>query len=441
MNEEYLNRMKSILKDKYDLYINALKEEPLRSIRLNNINYDTFIKNIDMDLEKIEYDIDGYYLKNDKKYGNHPYHHLGAFYFQEPSAMMPVNLYDFKGDELVLDLCASPGGKSSQIARRIPNGVLVSNEIDKERSNVLFQNLERMSLSNVYITNNSSFELAKTFPNTFDVILVDAPCSGEGMMRKDETARNMWSLENVNLCHNRDIEILNNADKMLKRGGKLIYSTCTFSPEEDCEIVSYLTSLGYKVLPIKEEFYKFGEKGFIDNTLRIYPFNKGEGQFMAILEKTNENSGSFKKAKKIIDKDQKIVEKFIENNTTLKVSELNIVKYKNRYYLDILNVDNKNLNVKNLGVELGEVVKDRFEPFHHFYKALGKYFKNKVELSVLDPRVDHYLKGEEIICETPSGYGVIIIDNNVLGGFKATNNHLKNHYPKGLRNTKLYYED
>lgn len=441
MNEEYLNRMKSILKDKYDLYINALKEEPLRSIRLNNINYNTFIKNIDMDLEKIEYDIDGYYLNNDKKYGNHPYHHLGAFYFQEPSAMMPVNLYDFKGDELVLDLCASPGGKSSQIARRIPNGVLVSNEIDKERSNVLFQNLERMSLSNVYITNNSSFELAKTFPNTFDVILVDAPCSGEGMMRKDETARNMWSLENVNLCHNRDIEILNNADKMLKRGGKLIYSTCTFSPEEDCEIVSYLTSLGYKVLPIKEEFYKFGEKGFIDNTLRIYPFNKGEGQFMAILEKTNENSGSFKKAKKIIDKDQKIVEKFIENNTTLKVSELNIVKYKNRYYLDILNVDNKNLNVKNLGVELGEVVKDRFEPFHHFYKALGKYFKNKVELSVLDPRVDHYLKGEEIICETPSGYGVIIIDNNVLGGFKATNNHLKNHYPKGLRNTKLYYED
>ncbi len=441
MNEEYLNRMKSILKDKYDLYINALKEEPLRSIRLNNINYDTFIKNIDMDLEKIEYDIDGYYLNNDKKYGNHPYHHLGVFYFQEPSAMMPVNLYDFKGDELVLDLCASPGGKSSQIARRIPNGVLVSNEIDKERSNVLFQNLERMSLSNVYITNNSSFELAKTFPNTFDVILVDAPCSGEGMMRKDETARNMWSLENVNLCHNRDIEILNNADKMLKRGGKLIYSTCTFSPEEDCEIVSYLTSLGYKVLPIKEEFYKFGEKGFIDNTLRIYPFNKGEGQFMAILEKTNENSGSFKKAKKIIDKDQKIVEKFIEYNTTLKVSELNIVKYKNRYYLDILNVDNKNLNVKNLGVELGEVVKDRFEPFHHFYKALGKYFKNKVELSVLDPRVDHYLKGEEIICETPSGYGVIIIDNNVLGGFKATNNHLKNHYPKGLRNTKLYYED
>ena len=441
MNEEYLNRMKSILKDKYDLYINALKEEPLRSIRLNNINYDTFIKNIDMDLEKIEYDIDGYYLNNDKKYGNHPYHHLGAFYFQEPSAMMPVNLYDFKGDELVLDLCASPGGKSSQIARRIPNGVLVSNEIDKERSNVLFQNLERMSLSNVYITNNSSFELAKTFPNTFNVILVDAPCSGEGMMRKDETARNMWSLENVNLCHNRDIEILNNADKMLKRGGKLIYSTCTFSPEEDCEIVSYLTSLGYKVLPIKEEFYKFGEKGFIDNTLRIYPFNKGEGQFMAILEKTNENSGSFKKAKKIIDKDQKIVEKFIENNTTLKASELNIVKYKNRYYLDILNVDNKNLNVKNLGVELGEVVKDRFEPFHHFYKALGKYFKNKVELSVLDPRVDHYLKGEEIICETPSGYGVIIIDNNVLGGFKATNNHLKNHYPKGLRNTKLYYED
>ncbi len=441
MNEEYLARMKSILNDKYDLYINALKEKPLRSIRLNNIDYDTFIKNIDMDLEKIEYDIDGYYLNNDKKYGNHPYHHLGAFYFQEPSAMMPVNLCDFNGDELVLDLCASPGGKSSQIAKRIPNGTLVSNEIDSKRANVLFQNLERMSLSNVYITNNSSLELANTFPNTFDVILVDAPCSGEGMMRKDEMARDMWTKENVMLCKERDIEIINNANKMLKCGGKLIYSTCTFSREEDCDMVEYIISLGYELLPIKENFYKFGEKGFIDNTLRIYPFNKGEGQFMAILKKTSENSGSFKHLKKISDKDIKIVEEFIENNTTLRVKDLNIVKYKNRYYIDKFDVENKNLNVKNLGVELGEVVKNRFEPYHHFFKALGMYFKNKVELEINDPRVDHYLKGEEIICESKAGYGVIIVDNNVLGGFKASNNHLKNHYPKGLRNTKLYYED
>ncbi len=441
MNEEYLNRMKTILKDKYELYIKALEEEPLRSIRLNNIDYEIFTQNIDISLEKIPYDKDGYYLNNDKKYGNHPYHHLGAFYFQEPSAMMPVNLYDFKGDELVLDLCASPGGKSSQIARRIPNGILVSNEIDSTRSNILFQNLERMSFSNVYITNNSSLDLANTFPNTFDVILVDAPCSGEGMMRKDSVARDMWSKENVDLCAKRDIEIINNANKMLKSGGKLIYSTCTFSKEEDCDIVNYIISLGYKLLPIKEELYKYGEPGFLDNTLRVYPFNKGEGQFMAILEKTSENSGSFKRFKKTIDKDIQIVNKFIEDTTTLKTKDLNIVKYKNRYYISVLDVDNKKLNVKNLGVELGEVVKNRFEPYHHFYKVLGKYFKNKLELSILDSRVDHYLKGEEIVAEMPNGYGVFIIDNNVLGGFKASNNHLKNHYPKGLRNSKLYYEE
>lgn len=441
MNELYLERMKNLLGDKFKAYLSSLEEKPYRSIRLNKIEYDKFKQYIDMDLEKIEYDKDGYYLKNDKKYGNHPYHHLGAFYIQEPSAMMPVNLYDFRGDEFVLDLCASPGGKSSQIATRIPNGILVSNEIDYTRCNILFQNIERLGFSNVVITNNSASELKNVFKNSFDVILLDAPCSGEGMMRKDEVAKNSWTLENVKECALRDLEIINDANKMLKKGGKLIYSTCTFSPEEDCEMVKYIISLGYKLLPIKEELYKYGEKGLIENTLRVYPFNKGEGQFMAILEKEVDETGSIKKGKKVIDKDINIVKKFIEDNTTLDIKELNILKYKNRYYLSKLDFDYDKLNVRSFSVELGEVIKNRFEPYHQFYKALGKYFKNKVYLNIDDSLVDHYLKGEEIVCDAQNGYGVIIVDNLVLGGFKASNNHLKNHYPKGLRNTKLYYEE
>lgn len=440
MNNEYLNRMKELLKDRYDSYLKALDEKPYRSIRLNKIDIDTFNKNINMSLEKIEYDMDGYYLLDDNKYGNHPYHHLGAFYFQEPSAMAPVNLFNFNGDEKVLDLCASPGGKSSQILRRIPNGLLVSNEIDAKRSQVLFSNLERLGYSNAIITNNSPHDLANVFEGYFDVILIDAPCSGEGMMRKEEEARNGWTLDNVILCHNRDIEIINEANKMLKKGGHLIYSTCTFSKEEDEDIVEYIKTLGYKLCEGLDNTVKHLSKGLIDNTYRMYPMDKGEGQFMALLEKESDGLDFRPKKNKIKnDKEIDIVKKFIKDNTTLDLN-LNIIKNGNRYYLSNVDFSLKDLNVKNFGVELGEVINNRFEPYHHFFKALGHYFKNKVYLSVLDSRVDHYLKGEEIICDSLPGYGVIVVDGLILGGFKASNNHLKNHYPKGLRNTTLYFE-
>ena len=441
MNQVYLDRMKDILGNRYNDYLESLEKTPFRSIRLNKIKYEDFVKNINMPLEKISYDKDGYYLNNLEKYGNHPYHHLGAFYFQEPSAMMPINLYDFKGDELVLDLCASPGGKSSQVARNLTSGVLVSNEIDSKRCNVLFQNMERLGFSNVVITNNSPNDLAKVFSNTFDVIVLDAPCSGEGMMRKEEAARENWTLENVKLCQKRDIEIINEANKMLKKGGKLIYSTCTFSPEEDCQMVEYIISLGYKLLPIKETLKKCATEGFIKNTLRVYPMDKGEGQFMALLEKESDASGSIKLAKKVIDKDINIVKKFLETYTTLDINTQDIVKIGSRYYLSKLNFDYTKLNVKNLGVELGEVIKNRFEPYHDLFKALGHFFKNQIRLSVCDKLVDHYLHGEEINYPVPDGFGVIIVDDLVLGGFKASFGHIKNHYPKGLRHLKLYYED
>ena len=439
MNELYLERMKEILKDRYNDYLESLTKNPYRSIRLNKIDFNSFNKNINMPLEKIPYDIDGYYLNNDIKYGNHPYHHLGAFYFQEPSAMAPVNLCDFNGDEMVLDLCASPGGKSSQILRRIPNGVLVSNEIDKLRSEVLFSNLERLGFKNAIVTNNSPKELANVFQGFFDVILIDAPCSGEGMMRKEEAARENWTLSNIEVCHNRDIEIINEANKMLKKGGKLIYSTCTFAKEEDEDIVEYIKTLGYKTLPIKEEIINSTSEGLIENTRRMYPMDKGEGQFMALLQKESDSLEiKVKKNKDKPDKDSQIVLKFIKENTNLDVK--NVVKLGNRYYLPCLDISLKGLNVRNLGVELGEISNNRFIPYHHFFKALGPNFKNIVNLDVLDPLVDHYLKGEEVISKALNGYGVIMVDGLVLGGFKASNNHLKNHYPKGLRNSTLYFE-
>ena len=435
MNQLFLERMKNYLSESdFNKYLECLNEKPTRSIRLNNIDYDTFISDTNMPLEKISYDPDGYYLLNDEKYGNSIYHHLGAFYFQEPSAMLPVNIYKFRGDEIVLDLCASPGGKSSQILKRIPFGVLVSNEIDKKRSDVLFSNLERLGYSNAIVTNNSAEELARVFSGFFDVILIDAPCSGEGMMRKEIEARENWSLDNILLCAKRDKEIINCASKMLKSGGKIIYSTCTFAREEDCDMVEYICSLGYHTLKAPKEIEEDTVKGFIPNTYRFYPMNRGEGQFVSLLEKEiSEESKKIKPIKVINDNELSIVKKFLKDNLTIDFD--NIVKYGSRYYLYALDIDITKLNIKNYGVELGIVEKNRFIPYHHLFKSLGKYFKNKVELEYNDPRIIKYLRGEEIsVLGAAQGYGVLMTRGLVLGGFKASGNQLKNHYPKGLRN-------
>lgn len=443
MNQDYLKRMKEYLSlDDYNRLIESYQETPSRSIRLNKINIDTLIKETNMPLEKIEYDVDGYYLNDEKKYGNHVLHHLGAFYFQEPSAMAPVNMYEFKGNEKVLDLCAAPGGKSSQIARRIPNGVLFSNELSKKRSQILFGNLERLGFDNVIVLNERVENLTTKFEGYFDVVLVDAPCSGEGMMRKDEEARNQWNPNLPLQCQKIDYDILSNAAKMIKQDGVLIYSTCTFAREEDEDIVSYLCNdLGFEVIKPNQVLKKYTKEGFIPDTLRFYPFTgRGEGQFMALLRKktaSNENVRYIKKIKET--EEERIIRKFINENL-VNYPELTIKKEGNRFYALSSDVDLTGLNVVNYGIELGEVQKGRFIPYHHFFKALGKYFKNKLVLQASDSRCLHYIRGEEIKADVNNGFGVIEIEGLILGGFKATSGNLKNYYPKGLRNMNLIFE-
>lgn len=438
MNEKFLARMKEYLNDEYESFIKSYDEKPVRSLRVNNVDASELIKNLGISLEKIPYDSNGYYVLDDNKYGNSVYHHLGAIYFQEPSAMMPVNMYDFKGDELCLDLCASPGGKSSQILQRIPNGLLVSNEISGTRARILFSNLERMAFSNAIVTNESPSRLASKFNGFFDVILVDAPCSGEGMMRKDEEARRMWSEDNVKLCATRDKSILDDAYKMLKQDGVLIYSTCTFSRLENEDMVSYLLEKYHmELLRPKDSLKEYTKEGFISNTLRFYPhIARGEGQFMAILKKNEAEDNTTRVIKKEAkDKDLAIVNKFIKENLT--DISLNIAKRGRKYYHLASPVDLGDLNVLNYGIELGEVSNGRFIPSHHMFKALGGYFKNIVVLEPDDKRVMAYLHGEEIEADSLPGYGVIKVSNMYLGGFKASNGRLKNHYPKGLRNMNL----
>ena len=427
MKEEFLNIMKNLLGSGYDDFIKSYNEAPKRGIRSR-------IKN-NIEKEKLGFGINEYILLTDEKLGNTPIHHLGGIYLQEPSAMAPVNLIDINPSWNCLDMCASPGGKSGQVAERLKDGLLVSNEIDKKRCQTLFQNIERMGYDNCIVLNNDPAYLVNNFKGFFDLIILDAPCSGEGMFRKDSNAISMWNLGNVSSCAKRDELLLEYANSMLKTGGVLIYSTCTFSVEEDeCQITNFLEKHDYSIIEPNINVIKSGEKGLINGSVRFYPHNSvGEGQFMCAIKKNEDIDSSTKKGhyQKLESKELKLVNEFL--NDTVDGLKLNLIKRNNQIYHLNSDVNLDGLNVLNYGVKIGEIDK-RFIPNHHFFKVFGKYFKIKLELDLDDINVLKYLRGEQLDIELSRGYGVIMIDGLSLGGFKSADGVLKNLYPKGLRN-------
>ena len=427
MKEEFLKLMTNLLGDDYDDFVKSYNENPKRGLRSRIDN--------DIKKEKLKFGINEYMLLSDEKLGNTPIHHLGGIYLQEPSAMAPVNIIDINPNWNCLDMCASPGGKSGQIAERLTNGILVSNEIDKKRCQILFQNMERMGYDNVIVLNNDPAYLVNNFKGFFDLIVLDAPCSGEGMFRKDSTAVDMWNLGNVEACAKRDELLLEYANAMLKKGGIIIYSTCTFSAEEDeNQITNFLKKHDYSIIKPNNNVLESGVKGLIDGTIRFYPHNSvGEGQFMCAIKKNEEIESINKKGKykKLESNELKLVNEFLKD--TVSNLELNLIKKNNQIYHLVSDVNLDNLNVLSYGVKIGEIDK-RFIPNHHFFKVFGKYFNNKLELKLDDPNVLKYLRGEQLDIELPKGYGVIMIDELSLGGFKSSDGVLKNLYPKGLRN-------
>ena len=427
MKEEFLKLMTNLLGDDYDDFVKSYNENPKRGLRSRIDN--------DIKKEKLKFGINEYMLLSDEKLGNTPIHHLGGIYLQEPSAMAPVNIIDINPNWNCLDMCASPGGKSGQIAERLTNGILVSNEIDKKRCQILFQNMERMGYDNVIVLNNDPAYLVNNFKGFFDLIVLDAPCSGEGMFRKDSTAVDMWNLGNVEACAKRDELLLEYANAMLKKGGIIIYSTCTFSAEEDeNQITNFLKKHDYSIIKPNNNVLESGVKGLIDGTIRFYPHNSvGEGQFMCAIKKNEEIESINKKGKykKLESNELKLVNEFLKD--TVSNLELNLIKKNNQIYHLVSDVNLDNLNVLSYGVKIGEIDK-RFIPNHHFFKVFGKYFNNKLELKLDDSNVLKYLRGEQLDIEMKKGYGVIMIDGLSLGGFKSSDGVLKNLYPKGLRN-------
>lgn len=440
--EEFLTRMKTLLPD-YDEFINSYNSSPVKSffINQNKIDVDKFL---DICTWKIDKCAEGYKLLEDIKVGKTAEHHAGMIYMQELSAMMPVSFLPLNNDDWVVDLCASPGGKSIQVANKIPNGFLLSNEIVKPRAGVLKSNIERMGLRNVCVANNDPKDLEKFFEGVFDAVVVDAPCSGEGMFRKDEDARLNWSQANVDACAVRQKAVLETANKLLKTGGYLLYSTCTFSIEEDEQVVSdFCSKHDYEIVPLSYPGAEYGikvEEFDTDRCLRFYPHRfEGEGQFVALLRK-NEKSNKFIAGKvfyKPLTKfptEYKIFKNFCEGFLTEYQDVLDNAIYNNGtiYYVANKQVAESGINLVNCGVVLGEIIKNRFEPNHNMAASFGSSFKNVLDLNNEDAA--SFLKGETISCDL-NGYVLVSYKGVSLGYGKCVNRVLKNHYPKGLRNT------
>ena len=447
--------MRDLLGDEYPEFERSLGERAVRGIRVNEskISVEKFLGVTSLTLTPISYTKDGFIPKEDEL-GKSPEHHAGMFYVQDPGAMATVNALDIGEGWCVLDACAAPGGKSSQLASKIGDGgFLFANEYLPRRAKIIVGNLERLGVRNAVVTSLDTKEFPRMFSAVFDLVLCDAPCSGEGMFRKYESAVSEWSEENVLLCSKRQKEILANCAPLVKAGGYLLYSTCTYSKEENEDVISDFISKhpDFFIVPVKEELAKAtkggvvspGEQDALSLSRRFYPHvSGGEGQYVALL-KRDENIGVlptifYKNEQKTPSKEEcAIVNKFFVDNLS-KIPEGRLIKQGNGIALVTHDFPIPKSSVFMAGVMLGEIRKGIFFPHHQLFSAYGKDFIRQENLERGDARWKKYLFGEEIPTSDPDmqGYVAILYEGVALGGGKASGGTIKNHYPKGLRNNR-----
>lgn len=442
---DFSNRMKEILGTDFEKFGAAFSESPVRSFRVNTnkICKENFEKIDPFGGEQIPYAENGFYF-DCNGIGNHPYHHAGMIYIQEPSAMAAVAGVEIQSDWNILDLCASPGGKSTQAAAKNPDGILVSNEIIPSRCKTLTGNIERMGYKNVITTCADAKKLASLFGEVFDLVIVDAPCSGEGMFRKDENAQKEWSVENVMRCAERQHEILDEIKSVLKIGGLLLYSTCTFSLEENEKNVDRFLreNENFELISVDENVKKFTADGInfdgcrtenISECRRFYPhLAKGEGQFIALMRKTD-GTGIEELVQtalgEIPKNEQKIIFDFLDETLT-DYDKKSVKKYKENfvYFSSDFPVP---YGAFSCGVTIGSLQKNYIKPHHQFFSAMGKMFRQKIELDL--EQAEKYIHGETVPCEFEKGWCAVMTEGCPIGGAKAVGGTAKNHYPKGLR--------
>lgn len=485
--EGFRERMRTLLGEEAGDFFASYEGERSHALRINTLKVEkeagrTLFPYLE---DPVPWAEGGYYYREreedgtENRPGKSPLHEAGCCYIQEPSAMAVASLSGVQRGEKVLDLCAAPGGKSTQLAAMMEGkGLLVANEISPQRAKILSQNIERCGITNAVVTNMDAKALAEAFPSFFDRIIVDAPCSGEGMFKKEQAALDMWSSDNIRLCHLRQLEILDNASKMLRFGGTLVYSTCTFAPEEDEEtMAAFLASHGefcLEDLPglLGTDFDRFGfSKGRPDwcgisvpenirdalaRTIRLFPHRlRGEGHFVARLTRgertpslpvsqlpagSHPEQGHGRKAGKKsaagpLAQSWSAFQNFAEEN--LKDAALfgTPILFGSELYLLSTDLPLAGLKVLRPGLDLGSLQRDRFVPAH----ALALSRKGAEAVRTLDlpsgsAEAARYLHGEAIPCNPAlRGWVLVTFDGYSAGWGRAAGGMLKNHYPKGLR--------
>ena len=481
----FVNRMKEYLNEEFDAFIKSYENAEIKGLRMNNKEAapSDILGAVFDDVLWCE---NGYsYFDDDIHPGKHPYHECGAYYIQEPSAMAPVTYLDIEPNDRVLDLCASPGGKSTQIGALLNGtGILVSNEIMPDRAKVLSENIERMGIGNALVISEDPRNISTRFEGFFDKILVDAPCSGEGMFRRSEVAVKEWSEENVKLCADRQAWILDEAAKMLREGGTLVYSTCTFSKEEDEEQIKIFLTRHSEFTLSEMEVCGGMKPGFEGIGVRLWPhLVRGEGHYVCKLVKngtlgqTQQLNGTHEQTQTTVSRNAKsehfadcsvkpclaslmltkrppvygyepdlskkdrdgLKEMFDFFNKNIKdkgfLEGRRLTKFKDQIYMLPKECPSlKGMKVLRPGLHLGTILKNRFEPAHALARILrADDVENACELSVNDLEVIKYFNGETFNKDKENGWYIIFVDGFSMGWGKITNGIVKNHYPKGLR--------
>ena len=434
--ELFLQRMQTMLGEEYPAFL-ASYERP-RAVALRHNVHKGDLPKLRCVTGAVPWEPNGYYYDAAYRPGSHPYHEAGLYYLQEASAMSAARLLDARPGERVLDLCAAPGGKSTQIAAAMQDeGLLVCNEYHPARAKILSRNIERMGISNALVLNETAEHLGAYFVEFFDKILVDAPCSGEGMFRKEEAAVNDWSEDAVHHCALRQQQILTEAAKMLRGGGRLVYSTCTFAPEEnEGTIAEFLrTHPDFSVEKVDAPWFSAGVPQWANtplpelaDTFRLWPHHlTGEGHFAAVLRKDGEARSDLP-----TQKSEKLLPAWTEfaHALELSVPQQMPIAFGSAYFLAPAELPALHgLRVLRPGLELGCAEKGRFTPAH----ALALYLHSCAQSASFSPvEILPYLRGETLP-GTQKGWTLVQVDGFSIGWAKASGGVLKNHYPKGLR--------
>ena len=469
---DYISKMKNLLGDEYDAYLASLSEPMNHSLRVNTlkISVEEFLEISPFNLEKVPWSENAfYYDESECSPSKHPYYYAGLYYLQEPSAVLPAATLPINEGDKVLDICSAPGGKSTELAAKLKGtGILVSNDISASRLKALQKNIEVFGAQNVIITCETPEKLGEFFTAYFDKILIDAPCSGEGMFRKSNSMISAWEINGNQKFADIQKSILKEVVKMLKPGGEILYSTCTFDPIEDEDQVQYLLNLrrDLKLQPIeKHEGFVPGNQKWcslenassdLSNTVHLFPHKvKGEGHFVALFKsdgsKPDENYNEYsdvtmyqpRKYREIPE-----IEEFLDHIKGIDRSRLEFNKDK-LFLVPKDSPDVKGLRVMRQGVYLGELKKKRFEPSQSFAMILdSENFDNVLKLKADSGAVIKYLRGETIDIDEvmdnqesegdrkiTDGWALVCVDRFPLGFGKCKNGVMKNKYLPGWRLT------